>query len=109
MRFAELQVQEKEQALRAGLARFVVHRADVPEDPYERGEFLGRLGHTLDAAVRMADPSFSNTSTMRWVGYSRAILHNGERQSNRAWESYPEHMQVITKKIADHLEAYVRV
>ena len=107
MRFAELQVQEKEQALRAGLARFVVHRADVPEDPYERGEFLGKLGHTLDAAVRMADPSFSNTSTVRWVGYTRAILSNGEKQSNRTWASYPGHIQAITEKIADHLEAYV--
>ena len=109
MRFAELQVQEKEQALKAGLARFVVHRAYVPEDPYERGQFLGKVGHTLDAAVRMADPSFTRTSSTRWVGYTRAILANGERQSNRTWESYPEHIQAITEKIADHLEAYVRV
>jgi len=107
MRFADLTVQEKDKALKAGLARYVVHRAHVPDDALERGQFLGTLGHTLDAAVRIADPSFTNTSTMRWVGYSRAVLRNGEKQSNRAWESYPEHMQVITKKIADHLETYV--
>jgi len=44
---------------------------------------------------------------VRWVGYTRAILSNGEKQSNRTWASYPGHIQAITEKIADHLEAYV--
>jgi len=56
-----------------------------------------------------ADPSFTNTSTTRWVGYTRAILAKGEKQSNRTWESYPPYMQAISERIADHLEAYVRV
>lgn len=109
MRFADLRVNEKDKALKAGLARYVVHRADVPTDPWDRGQFLGQLGHTMNAAVRLADPSFTNTSTTRWVGYTRAILAKGEKQSNRTWESYPPYMQAISERIADHLEAYVRV
>ena len=107
MRFADLTTNEKEMVLKAGLARYVVHRAEVPTDPWDRGQFLGKLGHTLDAAVRTADPGFTNTSTTRWVGYTRGILARGEKRSNRGWDSYPTHMQAITEKIADHLEAYV--
>ena len=105
MQFSELQNEKKEQALKAGLARFLKHRIDESAETQCFGDVTDEVGQVLYQAAHQADPAGAVFKSPKgWSGYARAILANGEKQSNRKWTEYSSDVEAVAGSIADFLE-----
>ena len=108
MLFKELGRGEQDQAARAGLARFLVHRLGaVSQVPGEgRATLAHEVAETVHEGLRAADPTYAATSVTRWVGYVRGVWAHEQKASNREWAEYPQAVRDVATQIADYVEGH---
>ena len=108
MLFKDLNRGEQDQAARAGLARFLVHRLGAVSQVPGHGRQLLALGvaEAVHEGLSKADPTYNATSVGRWVGYCNGVWSHEQKASNREWAEYPPQVRAVATQIADYVEGH---
>lgn len=105
--FRDLHKGRQDQAARAGLARFLIHRLGTVNQVAADGRAVlaTEVATALHKGLAKADPSFKASSVSRWAGYCRGVWHHDEDVSNRHWAELPSDVQDVATGIVDYVEA----